>query len=111
MSANSRTNDAADQLSGLAEPAGSPSTKPIEAVSGGVPNGEAARFADLPVLLGNEADAAGELVHAVEQGRRAGRVAGLQRSAPPRSADSAGQRCPVPTPDGAHGRPSLERSP
>ena len=32
----------------------------------------------VPVLLGNEADAAGEPVHAVEQGRGAGRVPGLR---------------------------------
>ena len=33
----------------------------------------------LPVLLGDEADAGGELAHAVEQRRRAGRVAGRER--------------------------------
>ena len=43
MSPNRRTKDAADQLRGPAEPAGCPLLKPIDAVSGGVPNGDAAR--------------------------------------------------------------------
>ena len=97
MSANSRTKDAADQLSGFAEPAGSPLTKPIEAFSGGVPNGERREVRAVPVLLGNEADAAGE--RSMLSSRDAAPAASpVWSDCSARSDESAGQRCPVPGP-------------
>ena len=110
MSAKSRTKDAADQLSGPAEPAGSPLTKPIEAVSGGVPNGEGARFGLSQSCSGMRPTPPANW--SMPSSRDAAPVASpVCSDCSPRSEDSAGQRCPVPTPDGAHGRPSLERSP
>jgi hypothetical protein len=75
MSRTRRTYWAADQVSGDAEPTGLPLTKPIEASSGGVPNGEAARSGVLPALLGDEAEAGGEAAHGVGQPRGGGAVA------------------------------------
>ena len=102
MSANRRTNDAADQLSGLAEPAGSPSTKPIDAVSGAVPNGEGARFASSQSCSGMRPTPPAN--SSIPSRRDAAPAASPVCSAcSARSADNAGQTCPVPTPDGAHG--------
>ena len=110
-SAASRTNDAADHVSGDAEPAGWPLAKPIEAIVGSVPYGDGAQVGGLPVLLGDQPDAGGERAHAVEQRGRAGARRRSASGCSPRSAESTGQRCPVPWPDGAQGRPSLARSP
>ena len=95
MSARSRTYEPADHVSGAAEPAAWPLTKPIEATVGSVPNGEAARFGSShacsgirptpeakPVKLGTSDAALGDAPEAM--------------SYSPRSTESAGQRWPVP---------------
>ena len=110
MSAKSRTNDAADQLSGSAEPAGSPFAKPIEAMSGGVPNGEGGRFGLSQSCSGIR------LTPPANWSMPSSKDAAPDASpvcsdCSARSEDSAGQRWPVPIPDGAHGRPSLALSP
>src|ERR1035437_7230980 len=110
MSANSITNDAADQLSGPADPAGPPLTKPIEAVSGGVPNGEGARLGLSQSCSGMRPTPPAN--RSIPSSRDAAPAASpVCSDCSARSDESAGQRCPVPTRDGAHGGPSLERSP
>ena len=74
-SSASRAYDACAQVSGLAEPAGWPSTKPIEAVAGSVPNGDAPRLRVLPHLLGLEALTRGHLAHRRQKRRGSAAVA------------------------------------
>ena len=106
----SRTNEAADQVRGEAEPAAPPFLKPIEASVGSVPNGEAARSGRVQFCSGiNPTPEANALMPCSSDAAPAASPAASKCSA--RSAESAGQTCPVPCPLGAHGRPSLPRSP
>ena len=109
MFADSRTNWAADQVSGEALPAALPFWKPIEAHSGAVPYGDGGQVGVLPRLFGDEPDPGRHVGHDAQQagGRRP--VAGRD-SCSARSPASTGHRWPEPLfwpwcADAAHGLP------
>ncbi len=106
----SRTNEAADQVSGEAEPAAPPLVNPIEASVGSVPNGEAGKAVPVQFCSGiNPTPEANALIPFSSAAAPA--VSPVASECSARSAESAGQTCPVPWPLGAHGRPSVTRSP
>ena len=93
--ATSRTNWAADHVSGAAEPAGPPLRNPIEATVGSVPYGEAARSGSSQFCSGIRSTPEANL--AMPSSSRAAVVASPTCSAcSPRSPDSTGHRWPVP---------------
>ena len=102
----------ADQVSGDAEPAGLPFTKPIDADGRVGPERRAGEVGQLPRLLGDEADARSPSrsspARRSTRRRRSPRVELALRRAR-RRAPATGARCPCPL--GAHGWPSVEPSP
>ena len=87
----------ADQSSGSAEPAGCAVHEADRGHRRVACRTAKPRGRELPVLLGDQADTAGELVHAVEQRRRAGRIrrsgASARRARP--TAPARRGRCPA----------------
>ena len=75
----SRTSWACAQVSGAAEPAGCAVAKPIDAVAGSVPYGDAARSGFSQACSGTRPTPEAKPSHDAEQGRRAGAVAGRQQ--------------------------------
>src|SRR5258706_10464749 len=110
MSANNRTNDPADHVSGAADPAGCPFWKPIEATVGSVPYGEAATSRTSQSCSGIRPTPEAKLLMD-SSSATAEAVSPLCNPFSPRSAERAGQRWPVPCPLGAHGCPSDDPSP
>ncbi len=106
----SRTNDAADHVSGEAEPAAPPLVKPIDAIVGSVPNGDGAT-AVVSQSCSGMSPTPDENAAIVLSSAAAPEAFPVARLCSPRSADSAGQTCPVPLPLGAHGWPSAAASP
>ena len=74
MSSISRSSWACAQVSGDAEPAALPSVKPIDATVGIGAERRRGQVRVLPGLLGDQADAGGELGHRLEQLAAAGRL-------------------------------------
>ena len=106
----SRTNCPIDHVSAEAEPAGLPLTKPIDAIVGSVPNGERARSGRSHACSGIRPTP--EPIACIARSRSSAAPGSpVSISYCPRSPASTGQRCPLPLPVGAHGRPSVERSP
>src|SRR5690242_6204564 len=110
MSANRRTNEPADQVSGAADPAGPPSRKPIDAVAGSLPYGEAARSGDSQSCSGIRPAPDAKLLIETSSAV-ACEVTPVARPFSARSADRTGHRWPVPVPVVAQGWPSADPSP
>src|SRR4029077_6098571 len=104
----SRSSCAWAQVSGDADPAAFPSVKPMDAVSGSLPNGDAGRSGfshacsgtrptpDEKFSIALSSDAAPDMLPPAT-------------SDSARSPDSTGHRCPVAVPVGAHGAPTVEQ--
>ena len=110
-SATSRTNAPAPQVSGAADPAGLPLTKPIEATVGSVPYGEAGTSAASQSCSGTRPTPDEPAMIAVSSEPARDGMAGDEQSCWARSSASTGQMCPVPLLDGAHGAPSTGQLP
>src|SRR6185312_17496866 len=104
MSSISRSSWACAQVSGDADPAALPSVKPIDAVAGSLPNGEAARSGFSQACSGTSPTPEEKFRIALSSPAAAGPCPAA-RSLSARSPDSTGHRCPVPVPVGAHGAP------
>src|ERR1700733_12325356 len=99
-----RAYDACAHVSGLAEPAGWPFTKPIDAVEGSVPNGEGATIASSHTCSGSSPCA--ELIFRIAVRSVVPPLESpLTMSYSPRSAGSAGDGWPGPVSVGGHGAP------
>ena len=94
------------QVSGLAEPAAPPSVKPIDAVVGSVPYGEAARSGSSQACSGSRPWP--DCMFCIDCSRlRADDGSAAARSYSPRSPLSTGHRWPVPVSVGGHGAPGV----
>ena len=100
----SRSSCAWAQVSGDAEPAALPSVKPIEAVAGSLPNGEAARSGSSQACSGTRPTPEEKLIIAWSRDC-APEADPAARSDSARSPDRFGHRCPVPMSVGGHGAP------
>ncbi len=91
----SRSSWACAQVSGEAEPAGWPSTKPIDAVVGSLPYGDAGRSGSSHTCSGTSPSPEAEPSMNGELRRRGGVVAGQQVATRParRRAPATGARC------------------
>src|SRR6266849_6358571 len=100
----SRTSCAWAQVSGDAEPAAWPSVKPMDAVAGSLPYGEAARFGSSQACSGTSPTPEEKLMIA-RSSDAAPPADPAARSDSARSPDRFGHRWPVPVPVGAQGAP------
>ena len=91
MLAASRTYDAADHVSGAAEPAGPPFSKPIDARVGSVPKGEAGRSGSSQFCSGMSPTPEPKSLMS-SSSDAAPLELPVARVCSPRSAESAGQR-------------------
>src|SRR4051794_18255430 len=105
-SAVSRTLDAAPHVSGDADPSGLPLTRPIDAVVGSEPYGDAGTFGASQTCSGTSPTP--EVIEFIAPSRApASPGRPLLSSCCARSAVSTGQMWPAPLPDGAQGAPSV----
>ena len=100
----SRTSWAWAQVSGDADPAAWPLMKPIDAVAGSLPYGEAARSGSSQACSGTSPTPEEKLTIAWSR-VCAPLTDPAARSDSARSPDRFGHRCPVPVPVGGHGAP------
>ena len=94
------------QVSGEAEPAACPSAKPIDAVVGSDPYGEAARSGSSHTCSGTRPSPEAELIMK-ESIAEASDESPSAIADSPRSPDSTGHRCPVPISVVGHGSPTV----
>src|SRR5215469_1421369 len=102
----SRNSWAWAQVSGEADPAALPSVKPLEAVVGSLPNGEAVKAGFSQACSGTRPTPDEKLIMARSRDS-ASLVCPSARSDSARSPDRFGHKCPVPVPVGAHGAPGV----
>src|SRR6185369_14535592 len=102
--AMSRSSCAWAQVSGDAEPAALPLVKPIEAVAGSLPYGEAGRSGSSHACSGTRPTPEEKLIIAWSSAC-APLADPAARSDSARSPDRFGHRCPVPVSVGGHGAP------
>src|ERR1700683_2434591 len=106
MSRMSRSSCACAQVSGEAEPAALPSAKPIDAVVGSLPYGEAARFGSSHACSGTRPTPEENCAMASSSEDAPVRFP-VATSDSARSPDSPGHRCPVPVSVVGHGSPYM----
>ena len=100
----SRSSWAWAQVSGDADPAAWPLVKPMEAVAGSLPYGEAARSGSSQACSGTRPTPEEKLI--IAWSRACAPLADpAARSDSARSPDRFGHRCPVPMSVGGHGAP------
>src|SRR5690349_6001767 len=107
MARISRSSWACAQVSGDADPAALPSVKPMDAVNGSLPNGEAGRSGFSHACSGTKPTPEEKFSIAVSRDAAPLRWCPATSDSA-RSPDSTGHRCPVPVPVGAHGAPTVE---
>src|ERR1044071_4135346 len=104
----SRHSCACAQVSGDADPVALPSVKPMDAVAGSLPYGEAGRSGSSQACSGTSPTPESKFSMAVSSAW-APAVLPAAMSDSARSPESTGHRCPVPVPVGAHGAPDGEQ--